>query len=486
MSNFLVSESWTQARKPRSVFQYISYQRIGIFTALSDLALIFAASFVAGIGYHYFIFQTEGSIAEFIAIGIYSGFIFVLIAKLLRLYQPNSLLSASVQIRGVILAWSAVLLFVTSVFFLLKTGANYSRGAMIGFGLIGPGLIIASRAIIGANLRRALENGTLAAQRVIVVGDPEELAAKSASYMLRTYGSREVRRFELSPTTSPSDSDIAHDTEIVDSAIKAAQADRVERVLLALRWVDTLRRDLICERLRILPLPVLLLPDRFVSSIFAQSNSPFRSLAAIEVQPAPVSRQDLIVKRIFDVILAALALLFLSPLLLVISLAIKLDFSGPVLFRQHRRGFNGREFTIFKFRTMTVSEDGPAIRQAQRNDDRVTRVGRLLRMTSIDELPQLFNVLAGKMSLVGPRPHAVAHDDEYSNSVDNYVFRHHVKPGITGWAQVHGFRGETSDIALMKKRIELDLWYVNNWSLWLDLRIVMRTCLELLRPQNVY
>ena len=199
-----------------------------------------------------------------------------------------------------------------------------------------------------------------------------------------------------------------------------------------------------------------------------------------------MSREDLIVKRLFDLVLASFGLLTLSLLLLITCLAIKLDLPGPAIFRQRRRGFNGREFSIYKFRTMTVLEDGPNIRQAQKDDDRVTRLGRVLRRTSIDELPQLFNVLQGKMSMVGPRPHAVAHDNEYSALIENYAFRHHVKPGITGWAQTHGFRGETPDLSLMKRRIQLDLWYINNWSFWLDFRIVCRTAIELIRPHGAY
>jgi undecaprenyl-phosphate galactose phosphotransferase/putative colanic acid biosynthesis UDP-glucose lipid carrier transferase len=141
---------------------------------------------------------------------------------------------------------------------------------------------------------------------------------------------------------------------------------------------------------------------------------------------------------------------------------------------------------IWKFRTMTVLENGGSICQATRNDERTTRVGRLLRITSIDELPQLINVLRGDMSLVGPRPHAVAHDDEYGRSIGKYAFRHHVKPGITGWAQVHGFRGETRELDLMKQRINLDLWYINNWTIWLDLWIIIRTCFEVARNRNAY
>jgi undecaprenyl-phosphate galactose phosphotransferase/putative colanic acid biosynthesis UDP-glucose lipid carrier transferase len=163
-----------------------------------------------------------------------------------------------------------------------------------------------------------------------------------------------------------------------------------------------------------------------------------------------------------------------------------MDSAGPVLFRQRRRGFNGRVFTIYKFRTMHVLEDGDVIVPAARDDVRTTRIGRALRRTSIDELPQLLNVLKGEMSLVGPRPHAVAHDDGFGKLIGNYAYRQHVKPGITGWAQVNGFRGGTPQIELMQQRIALDLWYIKHWSIWLDIRIALLTCSELLRRQDAY
>ena len=162
----------------------------------------------------------------------------------------------------------------------------------------------------------------------------------------------------------------------------------------------------------------------------------------------------------------------MAPLFAAVGLLIKLESPGPVIFRQDRKGFNGRVFTIFKFRTMNVLENGRVIPQARTNDARVTRVGRILRATSIDELPQLINVLLGQMSLVGPRPHAIAHDDGYTELIANYAFRQHVKPGLTGWAQVNGFRGETSRLELMERRVDCDLWYIRNWSFWLDLRII--------------
>jgi lipopolysaccharide/colanic/teichoic acid biosynthesis glycosyltransferase len=169
----------------------------------------------------------------------------------------------------------------------------------------------------------------------------------------------------------------------------------------------------------------------------------------------------------------------LAPMLCLVALAIRLESPGSAIFRQRRNGFNGLEFVIFKFRTMFVVEDGDTIAQARKRDPRVTKLGGMLRRWSIDELPQLLNVLRGDMSLVGPRPHARAHDTEYSQLVGNYAFRHHVKPGLTGWAQIHGLRGETATVESMAKRIEYDLWYINNWSALLDVRIVLRTCAEM-------
>ena len=170
-----------------------------------------------------------------------------------------------------------------------------------------------------------------------------------------------------------------------------------------------------------------------------------------------------------------LALVILAPLLLTVAVLIKLGSPGTAIFRQMRRGFNGKPFEIWKFRTMTVSENGETVTQATKGDARVTKIGRFLRMTSIDELPQLWNVLRGDMSLVGPRPHALAHDNYYDELISNYIYRHHMKPGLTGWAQVNGFRGETPTIDLMEKRVEYDVWYVSNWSIWLDLKIMART-----------
>jgi Undecaprenyl-phosphate glucose phosphotransferase len=228
------------------------------------------------------------------------------------------------------------------------------------------------------------------------------------------------------------------------------------------------------------PQPIRLLPDFPIADLVSRPFLPVSGTVAIEIQRPPLTVFEQAQKRCLDIGLASFALLMLAPLMITAAILVKLDTPGPVIFRQSRRGFNGKPFQIWKFRSMTVTENGTTLTQATKQDKRVTRVGRFLRKTSIDELPQLWNVLRGEMSLVGPRPHALAHDNYYDQVISKYVYRHHMKPGLTGWAQVNGFRGETPTIDLMEKRVEYDVWYVSNWSIWLDFRIILRTALALM------
>jgi putative colanic acid biosynthesis UDP-glucose lipid carrier transferase len=221
-------------------------------------------------------------------------------------------------------------------------------------------------------------------------------------------------------------------------------------------------------------------PDIFSLRLINHSVREIAGIPVLTLSETPLTGMRLLLKNLEDRLLACVALLLVSPLLLLVALAIRLDSAGPVFFRQERMGWNGEIFRIWKFRSMVVhaAEDG-VIRQARRNDPRVTRVGAFIRRTSLDELPQLFNVLCGDMSLVGPRPHAIQHDEEYSQRITAYFARHNIKPGMTGLAQVRGYRGETRDIEQMIQRVESDIEYINNWSLWLDFVILLRTVFAL-------
>ncbi|WNW09645.1 undecaprenyl-phosphate glucose phosphotransferase [Pseudomonas sp. DTU_2021_1001937_2_SI_NGA_ILE_001] len=231
---------------------------------------------------------------------------------------------------------------------------------------------------------------------------------------------------------------------------------------------------------------VYLIPDVFTFELLHARSESINGLPTISIFDSPMDGAWSLVKRVEDVLLASLILLLIAVPMLLIGLAIKLTSPGPVLFRQRRYGLDGRPIMVWKFRSMTVQENGAQVRQATRQDPRVTPLGRFLRRTSLDELPQFFNVLRGDMSIVGPRPHAVAHNEQYRRQVSGYMLRHKVKPGITGWAQVNGWRGETDTLDKMRKRVEFDLQYIQHWSLWLDLKIILLTLFKGFLNKNAF
>jgi putative colanic acid biosynthesis UDP-glucose lipid carrier transferase len=240
------------------------------------------------------------------------------------------------------------------------------------------------------------------------------------------------------------------------------------------------------DQLRRSGTPVFFLPGGPIAALLKGPLSCGEAVPVLALRPEVQGVAQHVAKRATDVAVAAVALLLLNPALAVIALLIKLDSPGPVIFRQTRLGRHGLAFKIYKFRTMNVCDDGPDVRQAQRTDARVTRVGKWLRKTSLDELPQLVNVLRGDMSLVGPRPHALAHDKYYGERIPEYRLRQNVRPGLTGWAQVNGCRGETPTIDKMAKRLDLDLWYIHHWSEALDIEIMLWTLVKILRSPNAF
>ena len=459
----------------------INDRTAGLIVGLIDAVSIVATCVGASVAYQEYLGSTA-DVQPVIGIGLFSAAFFVLLMRTRNLYSAHALASVPMQLRGGAMSLVVVLLGLLSLLFLLKISAEFSRGATIIFGAGASLVFIVTRIVAARQITTGWQRGTLAGRRALLIGATDELDEATVRAALEQYGATGVERFALQEKLSP---DGVPDAKTVDTAISFAVANHVELILLLLPWSDEQRIKLVCERLRALPLQVLLLPDRVVSSVLASPGRQSDRQLIIEVQRAPLTPAEMLAKRVFDVGLASLSLILVSLLMAAVAALIKLDSPGPVIFRQQRRGFNGRPFTIFKFRTMRVMEDGNDIRQAAKHDSRTTPVGRMLRMSSIDELPQLINVLRGEMSIVGPRPHAVAHDNEYSRLIENYALRHHMKPGITGWAQVHGLRGETNWRS-MQERVELDLWYIDNWNPLLDLRIIARTFVELARRRNAW
>lgn len=259
------------------------------------------------------------------------------------------------------------------------------------------------------------------------------------------------------------------------------RANQVTVIYITLPMASQPRILQLLDSLRDTTASIYFAPDIFLYDLIQARVDAVGGVPVVAVCESPFHGTTGVLKRLADLLVAAVALALAAPLMLAVAIAIKSTSSGPVIFRQRRYGLDGAEIIVWKFRTMRVAEDGETVRQASRGDDRVTPLGRWLRRTSIDELPQLINVLQGRMSVVGPRPHAVAHNETYRKLIKGYMIRHKVKPGITGWAQVNGARGETETVEQMRQRIEFDLEYLRNWSLRLDLRILARTAALVLR-----
>lgn len=264
------------------------------------------------------------------------------------------------------------------------------------------------------------------------------------------------------------------------------KSSNIEAIYLSLPMTTQQRIMHILDELRDTTVSIYFVPDLFVTSLIQGHVGAVGEIPVVAVCESPFTGVNGIIKRLSDIVLSILILALISPLLLIISIAIKLSSPGPVIFKQRRYGLDGREITVYKFRSMSALDDGAVIKQAQKNDQRITPLGAFLRKNSLDELPQFVNVLQGSMSIVGPRPHAVAHNEIYRKLIKGYMSRHKVKPGITGWAQVNGLRGETKTLDKMKVRIDYDLDYLRNWSLQLDLYIILKTILVVLRDQNAH
>ena len=272
----------------------------------------------------------------------------------------------------------------------------------------------------------------------------------------------------------------------LDDLASIAQAHHVQLIYLSLPMASQPRILQVLDDLKDTTASIYFVPDMFFTDLIQGHSGSVFGMPVISVCETPFRGADGILKRLSDIVLATLILILITPLLLVVAIAVKLTSPGPIIFKQRRYGLDGEEILVYKFRSMSVTEDGPTIKQAEKGDARITPLGALMRRTSVDELPQFVNVLQGRMSIVGPRPHAIAHNELYRKLIKGYMVRHKVRPGITGWAQVNGYRGETTTLDKMQGRIDYDLDYLRNWSLRLDLHIILKTIRLVLKDEKAH
>ena len=374
--------------------------------------------------------------------------------------------------------------------YLLQVSVDYSRGWLFSWLVMSCVLLLTTRHI-NRRLLRWLLNCRAIERRVAVVSSgtiPPELISAILSEPGLTFARHHVvEPGKLAATAQADTGSVDQPTaDPLEMLVQKLIRDDIEEVVIVDQGLTSEDLSRIVQHVNVLPINVYVQPKLFTGRIPILGVERMRSGNLLKVSGKPLANWGLVLKNVFDFVFGVLALILLSPLFLLIAIAIRLDSKGPVFFRQRRHGFYENEIVVYKFRTMHVMEDGAEIKQAQRNDPRVTRVGWWLRRTSLDELPQLINVIRGEMSFVGPRPHALQHNEMFRHYVSRYTARHRVKPGITGLSQINGLRGECETPDKMRKRVEMDIYYIDHWSFWLDLRILILTPVFGLVGRNAY
>ena len=455
-----------------------------VVTAAESLIIVLA-SCISGIAYHALALGVVGNALAFLSVGLLAAIFFSGTMRAIESNQRLRRFDSPEAIRDVTFVWIGTILTVTFFAFSLKAGGDLSRGSLITFMFLGYLGVVATRTTVASVFAKHYRPGRLVAHQVIVVGAENDPTLDTVLRELSEagYAAPRVVRFDTKIGAREWPRELSASMARV---LSIARTTAHGEICIAAGGFGDLHLKDIVVALQVVPRAVRVIPTPAVEQLLHYPIRNIGNLHSVELQKAPLGAGQRVVKRALDLVFGLSALLCLSPFLLVVAAAIKLDSRGPVFFKQTRLGHRSVPFSIFKFRTMKVAENGADVTQAKVNDARITRVGRFLRKASIDELPQLINVIRGEMSLVGPRPHAVAHDQYYSTLIDNYEIRQHVMPGITGWAQVNGLRGETSSSDLMRRRVKADIWYAKNASVLLDTRILLLTVIEVLRQRNAY
>ncbi|AGK57604.1 exopolysaccharide biosynthesis polyprenyl glycosylphosphotransferase [Hyphomicrobium denitrificans 1NES1] len=446
--------------------------------AIAETASVIFAAYAAKLVYFGIFLHLEQPDWPYLAPAGLLALIAHLFLKQAGLYDIDTINDVTVPYGKIWGALATSFLVLLGILYVLKFADWYSRGWFLSWFALSSVVLVAVRIAAMGRVRQLVERGFLR-QRIALYGTHEFVNAVR-SEAENADRSLAIEGFFISKPMGIRLSDPAIDDSLYD--LKAAIARRqFDTVIICLPASEAACIHSSVRELASYSTDLLLCTELNRYPVTIQGARNFGQLRTSVVNLVPLSERNRLLKSLTDLIVAGIALVLLAPFLALVALAIKLDSPGPVLFRQRRYGQNNRVFRIFKFRTMTVAEDGQNVEQAKRNDSRVTRVGWFLRRTSIDELPQLINVLKGEMSIVGPRPHALAHDMIFEQQQDRFSQRRRVLPGLTGWAQVNGFRGATRTPKDIQDRLQYDLYYIENWSIWLDLEIMVRTILVLFR-----
>jgi Undecaprenyl-phosphate glucose phosphotransferase len=455
---------------------------------LIDVVWIIATAFFTGIVYYRIVYGDIGMVSSCVRVGVLAASIFAISNVFRGEYRLPNFFAFKPHARRTIQLWNVTLICLLMLGFLAQISVDYSRGWIVLFYFVTLAGLIVLRFLIVRITAMARAAGLISAQRICLIGTGADIGAFIQHYEPWALGLNVIGCRFLTPVavTAPAETRQAVLDRDLAEAVISVRSLEPDAIYLLVPWSATDVIDRCAKTFLALPVEIHLGPEQILHKFDDVELAKVGPLASLQLTRLPLSRAEVVRKRLFDLVCAAIALIALTPLLIAVAILIKLDSPGPILFVQRRYGFNQQPFRIIKFRTMRTLEDGAIVSQARRNDPRLTKIGRWLRRWNIDEIPQLFNVLTGDMSLVGPRPHALSHDHDFEGRISLYARRHNVKPGITGWAQINGYRGEIDSDEKIRKRVEYDLFYIDNWSLWLDLKIIARTVLSRTAYRNAY
>ncbi|OBS97470.1 undecaprenyl-phosphate glucose phosphotransferase [Vibrio tasmaniensis] len=416
----------------------------------------------------------------------------LLFAQVFELYRNQDFTTTFQKIQRLTLCWGMTILVILMIAFFAKRSEDHSRVVIAIWSMAVPYFMISARALERFTKTGMFTQGQYR-NKAIVIGATQTgyhmAGALDQKGSLLTFEGiyDDAEKSINQPTTTPSNGVVAYPVKgSIEQALVLAKSRQLKHVFIALHPLGSQKTKALVDRFSDSNARVYVVPNLQTFDLVQSRWRTINGVATVSVHDTPFNSVRSSIKRMEDIVFSTLILAMISPVLLAVAFGVKLSSPGPVIFKQKRYGLDGEEILIWKFRSMSTQDNGAVVKQATKNDPRVTKFGAFIRRTSLDELPQFVNVLQGRMSIVGPRPHAVAHNEEYRQIVGRYMLRHNVKPGITGLAQVSGYRGETDTLDKMEKRVEYDLKYIRTWSLWLDIKIIVMTIFKGFVGKTVY
>ncbi|WP_162064010.1 undecaprenyl-phosphate glucose phosphotransferase [Vibrio taketomensis] len=439
----------------------VAYRVMDVMLIILTIA---SASYITGTWNIYYVLATS--------IAVFS---FSVLAELLGVYNPYFVSSLRQTLAPIVLSWLCSVGFLLLLAFGFKATDVFSRVTLTLWFVATPAILVAYRGI-SSKIRSSSRTDSYTQKTIIIGATPAGIALANEIESKREHGLRLLGIFDdRSAERLREEHGDVKISGSVNDALALAKERNFRHVYVALPMEASKRIKQVIHYFSDSTARVYIVPDFFTFDLIQSRWRNVGGIPTLSIYDTPFYGMSTFVKRLEDIVIGSIILLLISPLLLLIAFGIKITSPGPVIFKQDRYGIDGKSIKVWKFRSMTVMDNGSEVKQATKGDTRITPFGGFLRRTSLDELPQFINVIQGRMSIVGPRPHAVSHNEEYRKIVDKYMLRHKVKPGITGWAQINGYRGETDTLDKMEKRVEYDLNYIRQWSVWFDIKIIFLT-----------